>query len=65
MFLIVTKQFAHHNYELALPMVFSVVIWFVVDSAASVVAGLYGNVVLNLSFVGIFLPPLLHLHRVE
>ena len=63
MYLVVTRQFAAGNFELALPMMISVIAWFIVDSTGSLVAGLPGNVVLNTGFVAIFLPPLIVLHR--
>lgn len=62
MFLIVTKQFARGDHRLARPMVWSVLAWFVVDSTGSLVAGLPGNLVLNLVFAVLFVPPLRRLH---
>lgn len=62
MFSIVRTQFAAGDHRLARPMITAVLLWFVVDSAGSVVAGLPGNVVLNVSFVALFVPPLLYLH---
>ena len=47
----------------ATPMLLAVVAWFAVDSAGSLVAGLPGNVVLNLGFLALFLPPLVTLRR--
>ncbi len=42
-------------------MLYGVVGWFVVDSTASVAAGIPYNLVLNVSFLVLFLPPLLKL----
>lgn len=37
--------------------------WFVVDCIGSIFAGLPGNIVLNIGFLGLFVPPLLVLRR--
>lgn len=47
----------------ATSMLIVVIAWFVVDSTASLVAGFPGNVVLNVGFLGLLLPPLLVLRR--
>jgi hypothetical protein len=48
---------------LARPLLIGVVTWYVVDSVGSFAAGLPGNVVLNTSFLVLFLPPLVSLAR--
>lgn len=65
MLAIVTHQFGHGDYRLAIPMAWSVGAWFVVDSTGSIVAGLPGNVVLNVTFVALYVPPLLTLRTTE
>ena len=47
----------------ATPMLVAVVAWFVVDSTASLLAGFPGNVVLNVGFLALLLPPLVVLRR--
>ena len=44
-------------------MTISLLAWFVVDSLGSWAAGLPGNIVLNLVFLAMFLPPLVSLIR--
>lgn len=61
MYLIVQSQFAHGNNQLAKPMIISILAWCIVDSAGSLAAGLPGNIILNLSFLAIFIPPLARL----
>lgn len=34
-------------------------VWFTIDSIGSLAAGIPGNVILNLTFLGLFLPPLI------
>ena len=63
MYLIAAREFATGKFRLAGPMIASIVAWFIVDSIGSLVAGLPGNVILNVLFLGIFLPPLLMLRR--
>jgi len=43
-------------------MLSALVAWFVVDCAGSLAAGLPGNLLLNLSFLVLFVPPLRALH---
>ena len=45
------------------PMTAGVITWFLVDSTASLAAGLPGNVVLNVSFLAFFAVPLVKLRR--
>lgn len=44
-------------------MLWGLVTWFVVDSAGSLAAELPGNLVLNVTFLGLFLAPILTLIR--
>ena len=44
-------------------MAISLLAWFLVDSAGSWAAGLPGNIVLNLLFLAMFIPPLMSLSR--
>lgn len=44
-------------------MTISLLAWFAVDSLGSWAAGLPGNIVLNLAFLAMFLPPLVVLNR--
>ena len=44
-------------------MTISLLAWFAVDSLGSWAAGLPGNIVLNLAFLAMFLPPLVALNR--
>ena len=63
MHLIVRGPFRRGDTTLAGPMLAAVVAWFVVDSAGSFLADLPGNVILNLGFLVLFLPPLLGLRQ--
>ncbi len=63
MYYIVTGPFARGDYELTMPIILSMALWFVLDSFGSVSSGLPGNLILNLGFVGLFLPPLLALRQ--
>ena len=49
----------------ATPMLAGVVAWFVVDATGSLLAGLPENLVLNVGFLALLLPPLLVLRRRE
>ena len=44
-------------------LLMAIVAWFVVDSTGSIMANLLGNVLLNIIFLGLFMPPLLVLQR--
>lgn len=59
MYLLAKGPLARGDAETARLMLISIVAWFVVDSAGSFAAGIPGNVVLNVSFLVIFGPPLL------
>ena len=63
MFLVVSRRLAHGDIDLVDPLLISIVAWFVVDSTASVLAELAGNVVLNTLFLVLFVVPLLALRR--
>ena len=63
MYFVVSGPFARGDGVLIVPMLVSVMAWFVVDSTGSLIADLAGNVVLNVAFLAIFLPPLLTLRR--
>jgi hypothetical protein len=63
MHLIVRGPFRRGDTTLAGPMLAAVVAWFVVDSTGSLLADLPGNVILNLGFLVLFLPPLLGLRQ--
>ncbi len=65
MYLVVAHMHDTGSHELGRPLLVSVVVWFVVDSTGSLVAGLPGNVVLNTGFLAMFVPPLVLLLRAE
>ena len=44
-------------------LLMALVAWFVVDSTGSLLANMPGNVLLNIVFLGLFVPPLLVLQR--
>jgi hypothetical protein len=44
-------------------MLIGIIAWFLVDSSASFAANIPGNVVLNVGFLLMFLPPLIRLQR--
>jgi hypothetical protein len=59
MFLLV-RNFLNNDFPLVRKLILvSIVAWFVVDSTGSFLAELPGNVLLNVSFLCLFLPPLL------
>ncbi|PKN68673.1 MAG: hypothetical protein CVU54_13650 [Deltaproteobacteria bacterium HGW-Deltaproteobacteria-12] len=59
MFLLV-RNFLNNDFALVRRLILiSIVAWFVVDSTGSFLAELPGNVLLNVSFLFLFLPPLL------
>jgi hypothetical protein len=63
MYLLATPQRIHALPELPRLLLIGVVAWFVVDCIGSILAGLPGNIVLNIGFLGLFVPPLLALWR--
>ncbi len=68
MYLIVTGPIAHGDTQPIKPLLVSLTVWFLVDSGGSLLAGIPLNIVLNLGFLALFLPPLLSLmqdHHVE
>ena len=58
MYLLVTPQHLAAIPTLPRLMQYALYAWFVVDCIGSLAAGLPGNVVLNIIFLGLFLPPL-------
>ena len=63
MYLVVRGPFRRGDTTLAGPMLAAVLAWFSVDSTGSFLAQLPGNVVLNLGFLVLFVPPLTSLRR--
>jgi len=63
MYFVLAGPIARGDVELVRPLMISVGVWFVVDCTGSLLAGLPGNVVLNVGFLALFLPPLLALSR--
>ncbi len=63
MYYIVAGPFARGDYELTMPIIVSMALWFLLDSSGSISSGVPTNLVLNVGFVGLFLPPLLALRR--
>lgn len=63
MYLIAKGPLQQGDTTLASPMLIAVIAWFVVDSTGSVAAGLPGNVILNIGFLVLFLPPLTKLRH--
>lgn len=65
MHLIARGPFRQGDTTLAGPMLVAVVAWFVVDSTGSFLADLPENVLLNIGFLVLFVPPLLRLRQSE
>ena len=65
LYLLANGPIAEGDHRMANYMLISLDVWFVVDSIGSVVAGIPGNVILNLSFLVIFGIPLLVLRKPE
>lgn len=63
MYLLATPQRLHALPELPRLLLIGLMAWFVVDCIGSLAAGLPGNLVLNVGFLVLFVPPLLMLHR--
>ena len=63
MYLLATPQRLHALPELPRLLLMGLMAWFVVDSIGSLAAGLLGNLVLNVGFLVLFVPPLLVLQR--
>ena len=63
MYLLATPQRIHALPEVPRLLLIGLVAWFVVDCIGSLFAGLPGNLVLNVSFLVLFVPPLLVLQR--
>ena len=63
MFLLATPDHMKNNPALPRMKVVALGAWFVVDSVGSFMAELPGNVVLNVAFLGLFVPPLVAIQR--
>ncbi len=63
MYFLAAGPFRRGDTTLATPMLMAVLGWFVVDSTGSLLADIPGNVVLNVGFLCLFLPPLFALRR--
>jgi hypothetical protein len=63
MFLLATPEQMTHNPALPRMMLVALGAWFVVDSVGSFMAELPGNVVLNVAFLALFVPPLVAIQR--
>lgn len=63
MYLLATPQRLQAMPELPRLLLIGIVAWFVVDCIGSLFAGLPGNLVLNVGFLVLFVPPLLVLQR--
>ena len=63
MYLIARGPFARGDVTLATPMLRSVLAWFVVDSTGSLLAGVPGNVLLNVAFLVLLGLPLQRTRR--
>ncbi len=63
MFQLATPDHMKNNPALPRIMVVALGAWFVVDSVGSFMAELPGNVVLNVAFLGLFVPPLVAIQR--
>jgi hypothetical protein len=63
MFLLASRDHMKNNPALPRMMLVALGAWFVVDSVGSFMAELPGNVVLNVAFMGLFVPPLVAIQR--
>lgn len=63
MYLLAQGPLARGQHEIAQFLLVSSLTWYTIDSLGSILAGAYGNVVLNSVFLLIFLPPLLALRK--
>ena len=63
MYVVARGPFARGDTTLATPMLCSVVAWFVVDSIGSLLAGVPGNVLLNVAFLVLLALPLQRTRR--
>ena len=63
MFFLVNGPISKGNTELIKYILIALIVWFLVDSTGSVLAGLSANVVLNVLFLALFIPPLMALRR--
>ena len=63
MYLLATSEQMTHNPALPRMMLVALGAWFGVDSVGSLLAELPGNIVLNVAFLGLFVPPLVAIQR--
>lgn len=63
MYLLVSGPLNAGRLETVQPILIGIIVWFLVDSSGSFLANIPGNVLLNLSFLCLFVPPLYQLHR--
>ncbi len=63
MFLLVTPDHMKHNPALPRMLLVALGAWFGVDSVGSLLAELPGNIVLNVGFMVLFIPPLVAIQR--
>jgi hypothetical protein len=63
MYLLVAPEQMTHNPALPRMMVVALGAWFVIDSVGSLLAELPGNIVLNVAFMALFVPPLVAIQR--
>lgn len=63
MYFVTAGPFRRGDTTLATPMLIAVRGWFVVDSTGSLLADIPGNVILNVGFLCLFVPPLLTLRH--
>ena len=63
MYLLVAPEQMTHNPALPRMMVVALAAWFVIDSVGSLLAELPGNIVLNVAFMALFVPPLVAIQR--
>ena len=63
MFFLVRHLFPSNEVSLRKVLLASVISWFVFDSAGSCLAGFPGNVILNVGFLIVFVPPLVFVKR--
>ena len=61
MYFLVKGPVAKGNIEVAKFILIALIIWFTFDSIGSILAGLPGNVLLNVLFLVLFLPPLIQI----
>ncbi len=63
MYFLIKGPISKGNIEIVKYILIALIVWFLIDSTGSILAGLPGNVILNLSFLIIFIPPLIGLMK--